>query len=408
MHHCRVLIVGAGPAGSTASLFLSGLRIPHLLIDKAVFPRDKICGDALSGKVFSVLKKLDASLVEQLRTHPSFTGSHGVSFFSPSGIRLDLPFSSVPGPAPGGVLSRLDFDDWLFSCTRSDYADVRHEHRLLQVQRKDDHWLCELQTPQGKINITCDLLLGAEGDRSLVSKQLKAKKIDPSAYSAGLRMYWEGVSDMHPSGNIELHFLKDLLPGYFWIFPMANGRCNTGLGMLSKDVSEKNIDLKKVMMDIIREHPAMAHRFKNARPLENPRGWGLPLGAKQQALSGEAFLLLGDAGSLIDPFTGEGIANAMISGMHAAQVAAEAIAQNNFSASFLKNYDHRVYARLWKELATGKRLQQLSRYPALFDFVVKKAANNESLRNLLSAMFNDLDLRKQLKSPSFYLKLLFR
>jgi flavin-dependent dehydrogenase len=119
-------------------------------------------------------------------------------------------------------------------------------------------------------------------------------------------------------------------------------------------------------------------------------------------------MLLGDAASLIDPFTGEGIANGMICGMHAAAVAADAIKLGRTDADFLNEYDFRVYRRLWKELNISRRLQQLLKYPWLFDAVVKKANKNTALKDAMSSMFSDLDMRSRLKKLSFYFGLFFR
>jgi flavin-dependent dehydrogenase len=119
-------------------------------------------------------------------------------------------------------------------------------------------------------------------------------------------------------------------------------------------------------------------------------------------LSGEGYLLVGDAGHLIDPFTGEGISHAMISGVYAADVAHEAIAEKDLGASRLRAYDARVWRRLGKELAISTRLQQLANQAWLFDFVVDRATKNPALADTISSMFTDLDLRERLKRPGFY------
>ena len=133
---------------------------------------------------------------------------------------------------------------------------------------------------------------------------------------------------------------------------------------------------------------------------------GLPLASKQRPLSGDGFLLVGDAGHLIDPFTGEGISHAMISGAHAADIAREALALHDLSAARLRAYDERVWKRLGKELAISTRLQQLADRAWLFDFVVDRANRNPALADTISSMFNDLDLRERLRKPGFYMDLL--
>ncbi len=130
------------------------------------------------------------------------------------------------------------------------------------------------------------------------------------------------------------------------------------------------------------------------------------MASKRRPLSGDGFLLVGDAGHLIDPFTGEGISHAMISGVHAADVAQEMLRAGDHSAAAAKRYDERVWKRLGKELAISTRLQALADKAWLFDFVVDRANKNPALADTISSMFTDLDLRERLKKPGFYMDLL--
>jgi flavin-dependent dehydrogenase len=217
-----------------------------------------------------------------------------------------------------------------------------------------------------------------------------------------VRAYYNDVKDLDPQGFIELIFLKDLLPGYLWVFPLPGGRANVGLGLRSDVVKSRRVDLKVLLTRLLAEHPQLKDRFAGATLEGGVQGMGLPLASKRRKLSGDGYLLVGDAGHLIDPFTGEGISHAMISGVHAADVAQEAIAQKDLGAARLHAYDARVWRRLGKELAISTRLQQLANQAWLFDFVVDRANNNPALADTISSMFTDLDLRERLKRPGFY------
>lgn len=186
--------------------------------------------------------------------------------------------------------------------------------------------------------LQADLVIGAEGDRSLTARQLGGLRKEPDHYCAGIRTYYEGVSGFHEKNFIELHFLKDTLPGYLWIFPLPNGGANVGIGMLSSAIARRRTDLKGLLEKSLQQ-PSLRERFSHARRTDPMRGWGLPLGSKKRKLSGDGFLLTGDAGSLIDPFTGEGIGNAMISGRIAAETAVSAIQSDRFDGGFLERYD---------------------------------------------------------------------
>jgi flavin-dependent dehydrogenase len=160
------------------------------------------------------------------------------------------------------------------------------------------------------------------------------------------------------------------------------------------------------MQKAIDENPTIKNRFKNAKLKGKIQGWGLPLGTQKRKLSGDRFLLTGDAASLIDPFTGEGIGSAVISGVKAAEMAVKAYEQNRFDAGFLEAYDEAVYKKLWEELKLSHTLLKLCKYPWLFNFIVNKAEKSKTLRDTISCMFVDLELRSKFKDPTFYFKLL--
>jgi flavin-dependent dehydrogenase len=257
----------------------------------------------------------------------------------------------------------------------------------------------------GPTSLAADLILDASGANSSFARHVAGLPLEPRHHAAGVRAYYSGVRDLDPQGFIELHFLKDLLPGYLWVFPLPDGRANVGLGLRSDVVRKRRADLKAMMRVLLATHPAFKARFANAT-LEGPvQGMGLPLASKRHPLSGDGYLLIGDAGHLIDPFTGEGISHAMISGVHAAEVAADMLQRSSITASAAKQYDARVWRRLGKELAISTRLQQLAHRAWLFDFVVDRANKNPALADTISSMFTDLDLRERLKKPGFYMDL---
>ena len=399
-----IVIVGAGPAGCACAYQLIGRGLKIAVIEKGTFPRDKICGDALSKDVINQFYRMNPDLANTFLHLTQKTPSYGVRFFAPNHKHLDIAFKNEENHSPGFVAKRYEFDNFFFNQIKdAPGVSVFQNHTVTEITYLEDKVL--IKTKDKKF--TAKIIIGADGAYSVVNKQLSKNKVDKKHYCAGLRQYYENVNGFHEGKYVELHFYKELLPGYFWIFPLPNNQANVGVGMLSSAVSKRKINLKEKFADILHNHPNVKERFKNARPLEPVRGFGLPIGSKKRACSGDRYLLLGDAASLIDPFTGEGIGNAIRSGRVAADHLLRAFDQNCFHATFNKAYDKEIYSRMWNELRVSRSLQTLSSYPRLFDFVVNKAQKNKSIQLLLTSMLDDLDLKKELTKPGFYFKLLF-
>ena len=401
-----LIIIGAGPAGCTTALTLSDAGLKIALIDKASLPASKICGDALSGTVMNVLKRLPGNCYEEfLKVFPK-TSSWGIRFISPGGKELDLPF--IPGknstmPAPGYICQRKVFDGFLQKKVREltgtlilDNFPVRH------IIRENGTFIIKAE----KGELRCRMVVGADGIHSTAGRILAGHTLNHERYCLGARAYFRGVKDLHPEKFIELHFLKDLLPGYFWIFPMEDGLVNAGLGIMYGKLKAGQASLTAKLHEVITSYPALSGRFDRAEMISRIEAHGLPMGPDPKSISGEGFLLTGDAASLVDPFSGEGIGNAMVSGEIAGKVISEAFKSNDFSESFMKKYDERIRQRLSRELGTSRIVQKLITVPGLFDLVVKKAGRNKEFKEMLTKMYTDQDVRDQLKNPGFYLKIL--
>ncbi|MFO7257123.1 MAG: geranylgeranyl reductase family protein [Bacteroidota bacterium] len=398
-----VIIVGAGPAGASCALALSRSDLKVCVIDKAVFPRDKICGDALSADVIKQLPLLSEKLATHFDTYESRTPSYGVRLFAPDRSSVDLSFTAKAG-SKGYVWPRQDFDNLLVSHVKADGNCDFLEKVFVTDVSVNPHEV-HVHTNQGLLRAR--MVVGADGANSVVARLSGNKAIDRRYHSAGLRVYYEGVEGFDDRNHIELHFFQSILPGYLWIFPMHGGRANVGIGMLSSVVAKKRINLRRTLEELLQTDPLLRKRFINARPLETVKGHGLPLGSVKRRLSGDRFLLVGDAASLIDPFTGEGVGNAIRSGRVAAEHVVRCFQEGNCSAQFNLAYDREIYRRMGKEFRISHALQRLCRIPWLFNLVVRKANNNPYWHEFLCNALADVNVKMRFTRPSFYYRLLF-
>ncbi len=400
-----LIVVGGGPAGATAALYARRHGLKTLLLDRARFPRDKICGDALSGKAVTVLR--DLGLVNKVSDLPGAV-VHTVTFGSPDHTEaaVDLTRSNRRDLLTGFVIRRHIFDAFLFREARN-VADTCIESFNVRDLIVENGQVCGVRGKQAGRPETVDfrgrIVLGADGFNSIVARKTGLYKHEPRHWIVALRCYYQNVRGL--TDQIELHYVDAVIPGYFWIFPLENGCANVGIGMVHKYLKRQDVDLK-IALDQTIHSPYFRGRFADAAPLEAPVGWNLPVGSKHRKTYGSGFMLIGDSAGLIDPFTGEGIGNAMYAARYAVQCAKEACDAGDFSGKFLSRYDDRLWDDIGDELKVSARLQQIGRLRFLVNFVIRKAEKSQEVRDILCGMMANEVPKKQLANPLFYLKLL--
>jgi flavin-dependent dehydrogenase len=357
--HTKVCIIGAGPSGATTSLFLCKMKIPHVIVDAAVFPRDKVCGDALDLKVMRVLNQLDSTMVEKEILHnDNFEKAYGATVIVSKEKQYSLHIEhdkNNPLNYPFFFVSkRAYFDNFLINKMDPGYADFKQGTKVTKLVRENDIWIITAQNDNAEIEIHADMIVGADGDHSAVLRSLGERKINRRHYCGALRQYWKGISGMNSGNHLEIYLPKSL--------PL-------GCGLVSDLIAKRSVDLKKVFHQLIHDDPEIAHRFANATPLEKPVGWGLPYASMRRQSSGDGYLLTGDAAAMICPTTGEGIGPGMISGYIAAHFIERAIKQNRFDKSMFENYDREIYKRLEGDIKKYNFLRNVS--PRLYNWLIK-------------------------------------
>jgi geranylgeranyl reductase family protein len=383
-----VIIVGAGPGGCACAISLADSGLSVCLIEKSSFPRDKICGDALSPDVLNQLSNLNGDLQQEFLAKYGARKADvtGVRIVSANGEMAELNLSTGNREISGWVVKRIDFDNFLFEHMRTyQHVTILQDHKVTDIDVAPD--LVHVTT-NGQ-PVTADLVIGADGAHSIVSKKLTAHKMDRDHYCGAVRGYYRNVEGFHADGMIELHFYKRLLPGYFWVFPLPDNEANVGLGMLSSYISKRSVNLKRQIRDVIANEPGLKERFADAELVGEMQGFGLPLGSKKRELSGERFMLIGDAASLIDPITGEGVGNAIRSGRYAADQVRSCFETGDFSAANLKQYDDYLYSKVWGEMRFSRALQTGFRYSVFINFLVALAGRSARFNAFLNRVISD-------------------
>jgi flavin-dependent dehydrogenase len=254
----------------------------------------------------------------------------------------------------------------------------QQEAKVIDLERQADGILVTYQLAGAKQQVKAKVVVGAEGEKPVVTKFLGLDHFREKKHLiAALRVYYKGVKGFNSGNHLEFFFDKKLLPGYFWAFPLTNGMANVGLGMVSTAISAKRINLKKMLGEVMERNPHVAEMFAEAEPLEKPQGWGLPIITSKRQIGGDRYALIGDAGGMIEAFTGKGIGPGMMSARILSEHLAAAFKTNNFEFS---SYHHHMYRYYETEIKSAYLLQRSLQYPMVLNAVIG-LANLAPLKN---------------------------
>ena len=403
-NHYDAIIIGGGPAGSSAALYAHKYGLKTIILDKAFFPRDKICGDALSGKSVRYMRELN--LLDDVSKLVGATINR-ITFGSPNHKYFDIHLNKckdLKKIKSGFVIKRKIFDNFLFEKAKN-ITDTKEGFKVTGIIYENTKIIgIEGVSNNLKEKIYAPILLGCDGANSTIARKLKLSSEESVNTAIAIRCYYKNVKDL--SDQIELHFVDEVLPGYFWLFPAGDGIANIGIGMSKENAKKDNRKLTQILDDVVKSE-YFKERFSESQKLENPKGWNLPLGRIVRKNYGDGFMLLGDAAGLIDPFTGEGIGNAMASAKHAIKVAIKAKEKDDYSSDVLSEYNELVWDDLGSELRVSSRLQDLAKYRFLLNLIINKASKNIEIQELISGMLTNEVPKEYLSNPLFYLKVMF-
>ena len=381
----EVIVVGAGPAGAITATMLAKMNHDVLLLDKSTFPREKICGDAVSAQVFELLDNI--GLGEKIRETLAaglFYPLSSMRLISPRGYQQTYTLSNSKHNFSAAVAPRIHFDTLIQKQAIQAGAEFRQakvesplieNNRVTGINIIDDRGLKKV--------VKSAVVIGADGVVSNLARILrrgrrhskKHRALALRAYAANFEIY---------SHEVEFYIYEEILPGYAWIFPLGENKANIGLGMRLDHYHRQPRNLKKMLHHFL-ELPLIKKRLMKNFELTESAAWPLSFGSELNLpYAFEGALLVGDAGGFTSPLTGGGIHRSLLSGQLAAEILHEALNKGNLTLNTLAHYE--VLCR--KELLNSLRLTHhlanlLLQFPFLVDFFVKSSRQD----NLLTRIF---------------------
>jgi len=328
-----VIVVGAGPGGSATAAHLAQAGADVVLLEKSAFPREKVCGDGLTPRAVKQLIKLGIDT----STEAGWLRNHGLRILG-GGMRLELPWPELASyPEYGLVRTRLDFDQML--ARRAQKLGVAlHEQTPAGSPIVDDRSgrvVGVTARPVGaerEIAFKAPVIVAADGNSSRLSLALGLHRRENRPMGVAYRRYYESPrhDDDWLESWLELWDRVDghdrLLPGYGWVFGMGDGTSNVGVGILNTSASFRNVDYRELLKRWVSQMPK-EWGFNEEQARGPIRGAALPMGFNRKPHYDRGVLLVGDAGGMVNPCNGEGIAYALESGEMAAEIISQALAR---------------------------------------------------------------------------------
>ena len=324
-----VLVIGAGPSGCAAGVGLARAGLRVRVIDRATFPRPKVCGDALSNRAIAIIGSLGAGEALAAAPHADVLGALALL---PDGGCIPRDY----GDARGMIVGRLDLDALLVRALSASGARV---DQGLSADELVVEGGAVVGARVGAEVVRARAVLAADGPGSVATRALGLDRPRGRGLAISATAYFEGVTGALREGWSEHWFDPSLPYGYGWIFPAVEGVANVGVYLRRDGYDARGASLGALFEAFLAQHP---DRFSGARRVGAVRTWQLPLSDLSVRPGMPGLLTLGDAGRHVDPLTGEGIWQALRTGEIAAEVCAGAMRSGALDEAAVRRYRWRV------------------------------------------------------------------
>jgi menaquinone-9 beta-reductase len=376
-----VIISGAGPAGATTATLLAQKGYDVLMLDRYDFPRDKACGDGIPAGAIEIMVKLGMkNKIDKAVERGEFYRVDSVRILSPKGKMLRAPLVEGKEGGRSYVAPRYYFDAVIQQQAVESGAEFKQglvkeplieDGRVVGVQAQFNGSVKELRSK---------VVVGADGVTSAIARGLRPveRQHNDVHRAVALRAYITDLEEIER--EVEFYLYDEVLPGYAWIFPAGNGKSNIGLGMRLDVFRKGGHNLKDMLRDFL-ELPQIKPRLMRGGEVEKVKIWQLNFGSQKKLQhSFDGALLVGDAAGFINPLTGGGIHNALISSNLAGQAIDEALQIGDTSRESMLIYETQCHEAMWKSMRRSYFIQRmLLRLPTLADVFFSHAGEDGAL-----------------------------
>jgi geranylgeranyl reductase family protein len=384
-----VIVVGAGPAGATTATILAQKGYDVLLLDRASFPRDKTCGDAVPADVVNIMYRLGMEeKVKAAEARGELYPLTHMLLVSPKRHSLQAEFRKGELGTDSYVAPRYYFDALIQEHAVASGAEFRQARVTGPVQENGRVTGVKARVNGSTETLSAKVVVGADGVTSSIARALRPKSeqhVDAHR-AVALRAYIDDLKE--EPHQVEFYLYDEFLPGYAWVFPTGKNQANIGLGMRLDHFRDRDLSLEDMLHEFL-QMPAIEARLLNGGELRDVATWQLNFGSqKGMRYVYDGALLVGDAAGFINPLTGGGIHNSMVSAELASYTIDQAVQSGDMSYEAMRAYEQRCHEAMWDNMRRSFALQRmLYHVPPMVDFLVRwMGVNNRFAKTFLDKL----------------------